>query len=209
MMIKSELQHLRVSCLSRGRRTMRNWRRQRLHFKLMRTKYYWKARYWDFLLKCLTIWIPLTSVIYDSFEHFLSHEGTLISINGMLVIAVHGNVPVRRADNLESCIDLVETAIYKAPQINGCWIRFPCFTENCTVDLIMEVYSNQDPPYQLFHEGDFHWCTYTPKQTYQILSRNANHDEDFKESADIIKQLNGTGSTSNWTMFMLNRKAFK
>ena len=154
-------------------------------------------------------WIPLTSVIYDSFEHFLSHEGTLISINGMLVIAVHGNVPVRRADNLESCIDLVETAIYKAPQINGCWIRFPCFTENCTVDLIMEVYSNQDPPYQLFHEGDFHWCTYTPKQTYQILSRNANHDENFKESADIIKQLNGTGSTSNWTMFMLNRKAFK
>ena len=125
-----------------------------------------KARYSKLLLKCLTIWIPLTSVIYDSLEHFLKSKGTLISINGQLVVAVHGNVQIWKADDPENPIDLAETAIYKVPQINGCWIKFPCFVNTCNVDLVMELYSMKDPSYQLFHEEDFHWCTYTPKQTY-------------------------------------------
>lgn len=139
-----------------------------------------KARYSKFLVKCLSIWIPLTDIILESLEHFLKNAGTLISICGQLVVAVHGNVPIRKASNLNDYCDLVETAVYKAPQINGSWIKFPCLVDSCSVDLIMEFHTEDDVPYKLYHEGDFHWCTYTPEITYQILSGNAHWDDKFK-----------------------------
>ena len=103
----------------------------------------------------------------------------------------------------------METAVYKAPQINGSWIKFPCLVDSCSVDLIMEFHTEDDVPYKLYHEGDFHWCTYTPEITYQILSGNAHWDDKFKKCEGIIKQLIGSGVASNRTVFRLDRKAFK
>jgi len=127
----------------------------------------------------------------------------------MFVVAVYGNVPIRKADNLNECVELVETALYRAPQLNGSWIKFPCLNEKCNVHLIMEFYPGEDPSYGLFHEGDFHWCTYTPNPEYQILGRNAfNEDDKFKMCKDIIKQLRGDGVQSNWTMIRLTSKPY-
>lgn len=111
--------------------------------EFMRLKLNWifahfeKARYNLVLMKALTIWIPQTEWVSKVIKFFLEWDAILISLNGQLVIAVHGSINIRYISDPVKSTSIYETALYQTPVIDNNWLRFDCIWSDCFAALYL------------------------------------------------------------------------